>query len=193
MRVSDAAPVEDSPPPMSVPPDRLRSVSDSTIPIVGGGPGSETAADASPGTVSPSGATTVSLQLRWGDMDVNKHVNNVQFARLLEESRVRTFAEWFEGVSVVLPILVARQIIEFRAVLEYSFDPVTITTGVSRIGRTSYTMSAVLTDPSGLVCAVAETTLVAIDPSTSRPRPLSDDARAILASHRIEPQPMHTN
>ncbi len=174
---------------MSVPPDRLRSVSDTTVPIVGGEP----AASVGPGPVSPSGATTVSLQLRWGDMDVNKHVNNVQFARLFEESRVRTFAEWFEGKSVVLPILVARQVIEFRAVLEYSFEPVAITTGVSRIGRTSYTLTAVLADPSGLVCAVAETTLVAIDPSTSRPRPISDDGRAILESHRIEPQPMHTN
>ena len=164
-------------------------MSDTTVPIVGG----ETAASAGPGSVSSSGATAVSLHLRWGDMDVNKHVNNVQFARLFEESRVRTFAEWFEGKSVVLPILVARQVIEFRAVLEYSFDPVIITTGVSRLGRTSYTLSAVLTDPSGLVCAVAETTLVAIDPSTSRPRPISDDGRAILESHRIEAQPMHTN
>lgn len=168
-------------------PDRLHHVSDTTVSL----DGSDRAASTSPGHVPHSGATAVSLQLRWGDMDVNEHVNNVQFARLFEESRVRTFATWFEGTSTVLPILVARQVIEFRAVLMYSFEPVTIETGVSRIGTSSYTLTGVLTDPTGQVCAVAETTVVTIDPSTGRPRPLSDEGRAVLERHRTQPVPMH--
>ena len=163
-------------------PDRLRSVPDSTVPLDG-------LRSDSPDHSPQTGATTVSLHLRWGDMDLNQHVNNVQFARLFEEARVRTFAAWFEGAAAVLPIVVAQQVIEFRAVLAYPFDPVTVETGVSRIGRSSYTLSCTLTDPTGLLCAVAETTLVAIDPATNSPRAISDDARAVLESHRVDPTP----
>lgn len=168
-------------------PDRLHNVSDTTV----SPDATDRAVSTSPGHVPHSGATAVSLQLRWGDMDVNEHVNNVQFARLFEESRVRTFATWFEETSTVLPILVARQVIEFRAVLMYSFEPVTIETGVSRIGTSSYTLMGVLTDPAGQVCAVAETTVVTIDPRTGRPRPISDEGRAVLEGHRTQPVPMH--
>ena len=60
------------------------------------------------------------LQLRWGDMDPNNHVNNVQFARLFEETRVRSFAEWWPTRPADLSMLVARQDIEFSASLEYT-------------------------------------------------------------------------
>ena len=34
-------------------------------------------------------ATSLTLDTRFGDMDVNGHLNNVAFARLFEETRVR--------------------------------------------------------------------------------------------------------
>ncbi|GAA1480148.1 thioesterase family protein [Gordonia sinesedis] len=128
----------------------------------------------------------LSLQLRWGDMDINAHVNNVQFARLFEEARVRAFSAWFPGFSDLrrrVSALVASQTIEFRAPLLYSLEPVTLRVAIARIGRTSYTMALTLLAPDGTVSAVAETTMVMIDAASARPTPIPDDFRAVLEAN----------
>lgn len=133
----------------------------------------------------PTAPLELSLQLRWGDMDVNAHVNNVQFARLFEEARVRSFATWFPAVFGRVGALIASQTIDFRAPLAYSPEPVTIRVGIARIGRTSYTMAMSLVAPDGTTSAVAETTMVLTDPATQRPTPIPDDVRAVLEAQVI--------
>ncbi|MGC4963336.1 acyl-CoA thioesterase [Gordonia sp. DT101] len=127
----------------------------------------------------------VPIQLRFGDMDINNHINNVQFARIFEESRVRSFATWLPERPKDFSLLVARQDIVFTAVLEYSLDPVTVRACVSRIGTTSFTLSLTLVDPAGTTCAVAETTMVSVDPATGRPTPVPDAVRSILESQLV--------
>ncbi|MFT4041735.1 MAG: thioesterase family protein [Gordonia sp. (in: high G+C Gram-positive bacteria)] len=140
--------------------------------------------------VSDTSSTEVVIGLRWGDMDSNGHINNVQFARLFEESRVRALGEWFSHPPKRLSVLVASQTIEFRAVLEYTPEPVRVTVGVSRIGRSSFTTSATLVAAHGVTCAVAQTTLVAVDDS-GRPVPIIDADRAVLEARRIAPIALH--
>ncbi|MEE3850088.1 thioesterase family protein [Gordonia sp. LSe1-13] len=127
----------------------------------------------------------LSIQLRWGDMDINNHVNNVQFARIFEEARVRSFASWFPDRPEGFSMLVARQEIVFTAVLDYSLAPVTVRTCVSRIGTTSLNLSLTLIDPNGTTCAVAETTMVSVNAHTGRPTPPPDQVRAVLESHLV--------
>ncbi|RPA20105.1 acyl-CoA thioesterase [Gordonia sp. OPL2] len=119
-------------------------------------------------------------------MDINNHINNVQFARIFEESRVRSFAAWLPDRPEGFSVLVARQDIVFTAVLEYSLDPVTVRSCVSRIGNSSFTLSLTLIDPAGVTCAVAETTMVSVDPGTGRPTPLPDRVREALGVHVVE-------
>ncbi len=128
----------------------------------------------------------VPIQLRFGDMDINNHINNVQFARIFEESRVRSFAAWLPDRPEGFSVLVARQDIVFTAVLEYSLDPVTVRSCVSRIGNTSFTLSLTLIDPDGVTCAVAETTMVSVAPDTGRPTPVPDHVRDALGAHVVE-------
>ncbi|MFW0785043.1 thioesterase family protein [Gordonia sp. CPCC 206044] len=125
----------------------------------------------------------LSVQLRWGDMDINNHINNVQFARIFEESRVRSFMNWLPVRPENYSMVVARQDIVFTAVLEYSLEPVVVRTCVNRIGTSSFTMALTLIDPAGTVCATAETTMVATDPRTGRSRPIPDEVREILDAH----------
>lgn len=125
------------------------------------------------------GGIEFEISLRWGDMDINNHINNVQFARLFEEGRVRAFSAWFGEVRP-LPILVARQDIEFRAPLDYSVEPVTMTVAITRIGTSSFTVGATLRAPSGTLTAVAATSMVAVDPATGRSIPIPDGPKAVM-------------
>lgn len=127
--------------------------------------------------------TAVEIALRWGDMDINNHINNVQFARLFEEARVRCFLQWFADEPDRLPVLVVRQDIEFRAPLDYTPDPVVARGWVNHVGNSSFAVTMTLTSPAGIECAVAETRMVAVD-ETGRPTPLPVEVRKILDAHR---------
>lgn len=128
------------------------------------------------------GILELSIQLRWGDMDINHHVNNVQIARLFEEGRVRSFRSWLDARPEGFSMLVARQDIVFTAVLNYSVEPVTVLSSVKRIGTSSFVMALRIVDPAGTTCAIAETTMVSVDAS-GRPVPLPTDIRPVLESH----------
>lgn len=148
------------------------------------------ALDPGPRTTDPTvpmpGAVDVELQLRWGDMDVNAHVNNVQFARLIEEGRVRAFRRWFSGGAIELSVLVARQDIEFRAPLYYTADPVVVRLAVAHLGTSSFTIGATITAADGTVAAVARTTMVLIDPATGNPTAIPSTVRESLESSRAD-------
>ena len=133
----------------------------------------------------------IPLQLRWGDMDPNNHVNNVQFARLFEETRVRSFADWWPTRPADLSMLVARQDIEFSASLEYTPAPICARSCVSRVGTSSFVMALRLFDDHEVLCASAETTMVVVDPDTGRPRPIPPDMRDVLEYHLGEPIRFH--
>ncbi|WP_246221840.1 MULTISPECIES: acyl-CoA thioesterase [Gordonia] len=131
---------------------------------------------------APGGGVDVPVWLRWGDMDLNNHVNNVVIAQIFEESRVRALATWFgRDVGSSRPTtVVARQDIEFRAPLMYSFAPVRVVVSVGRIGGKSVTLGCELRSPHGQLCAVATTVLVSVDRETGRSLPLPDQVRAVF-------------
>lgn len=137
-----------------------------------------------------SGVTTVQIALRWGDMDALGHVNNVQIARLFEEARVRAMSGWFGGERPAeFVTLLARQEIEFAAVLHYSGRPVTCELWVSRIGGKSYDLGCRLTDADGGVSALCETTLAVVDLASGRSREIPEVMRTVLEAHLGEPVP----
>jgi acyl-CoA thioester hydrolase len=137
-----------------------------------------------------TGATEVSLQLRFGDMDVNRHVNNVQFARLFEEARVRSVSGWVRDGYSTVAIHIARQEIEFVAPLFYSQEPVTARIWVTRIGGSSFDFGSSLSDPAGKTVALCETTVVVVDAETSKVLPIQDEMRAFLHSKSGDPVPL---
>ena len=115
--------------------------------------------------------------IRFGDMDSTGHVNNVAFARYVEDGRVPFMK------SGLLPAYDDRQRfvvgnlnIRFRAQAWYP-GSVRIGTGVLRVGRTSLTLG------HGVFCAeqclvTAETTMVYIVGGKSSP--ITDEMRENL-------------
>ncbi|WP_431840240.1 acyl-CoA thioesterase [Gordonia hongkongensis] len=144
------------------------------------------------GFPGPDYVLDIPVALRWGDMDINNHINNVQISRIFEESRVRSFYEWMPDRPRKFSFLVARQDIEFSAPVHYSLDPVHVRTCIGRVGRSSFVMALRLFDQSGTLCATAETTMVVVDPDTGRPTPIPDDARPLLTARLGEPVRFHT-
>ena len=137
-------------------------------------------------SVTVSAPVELQIDLRWGDMDINGHVNNVQYARLLEEARVRALTRWFPAETNQLRPLVVRQDIEFRAPLVYTGEPTTVRMAVTRVGGSSYTLAATITAADGTLSVVASTVMVMVDPHTGRPSPMPQEARALLEEHRGE-------
>jgi len=136
--------------------------------------------------------TEIELQLRWGDMDPLNHVNNVQFARLLEETRVRAMDLWFGGDSraVLGPILIARQDIEYVRPLHYSTDPAKVRIWISRVGGSSFAFDYEMLDAWGNRVALAKTVCVAADLETESSRAIPDDAKRVLNERLAAPAPM---
>lgn len=146
--------------------------------------------------------THIDIELRWGDQDAYGHVNNVSFARYLEEARVRTFwlgsgreatgmAGHFRGDTAGGPkMLVASQQIEFLRVLEYSEHPLVVELWIGRLGGSSLELHYELVDGSveeRAVVARAITTIVMVDGRTLRPSRLSAEGRASVEPWRDEP------
>lgn len=146
---------------------------------------------------APHQRFTAEIVLRWGDMDAYGHVNNVQYHRLLEEARVRAFADWFNstGPDSMLSsgVLLARQEIEYLDQLVYRQEPVLVDMWITDIGGASWDMGYEMRDGEGegrAVYARAESTLVAFDINAQRPRRLTDEERSSLSAYLGEPVPM---
>ncbi|MHA3684578.1 acyl-CoA thioesterase [Leucobacter sp. HY1910] len=139
--------------------------------------------------------THIDMELRWGDQDAYGHVNNVAFARFLEEARVRTFwlgsgrektgmEQHFRGGDPLGPkMLVASQTIEYARVLEYSAQPITVELWVGKLGGSSLEVHYEIIDGAHserTVVAKAISHIVIVDGETMRPIRLSEAGRAAV-------------
>lgn len=134
------------------------------------------------------------VPLRWSDMDANRHVNNVQFLRLLEEARVLGMREWFGDLGHdKQPLLVARSEIDYLQQLPYRGPLITVAMWCSRIAGASFDLSyEVLSsrDDDAVVYARSESTLVTFDVETQRPQRITAETRADLERYFGDPVPM---
>jgi acyl-CoA thioester hydrolase len=129
--------------------------------------------------------------LRWSDMDIYGHVNNVQFLRIMEEARVIAFSEGTTGSQMVpTGLLVVRTEIEYLNELVYRPEPIAVDLWVTRVGAADFDMGYELLDEApddasgngaATVYARAEITLVAFDLATQKPRRITPEDRKLLA------------
>lgn len=137
--------------------------------------------------------TYVDVPLRWSDQDANRHINNVQFLRLLEEARVIGMREWFgDAGHDKQPLLVARAEIDYLAQMPYR-PTICVAMWVTRIAGASfdigYEMRATR-DPDSDLYARSESTLVTWNRDTGRPERIKPEMRAVLEHLSGDPVPM---
>ena len=127
-------------------------------------------------------AYQLTLPVRWADMDVNGHVNNVRFFTYFESARLA----WLQSIRARgerngQGSVVAQTTCNYRRSIPYP-ETVQVNLYVSSPGRSSYTTHYDLrsaTD-SGIQYADGTAVMVWVDRTTGKSQPLPDYIRAVL-------------
>jgi acyl-CoA thioester hydrolase len=131
--------------------------------------------------------------MRWADMDLLGHVNNVVYVDYLQEARVdmlRTHGPAARTGELAEGVVVVRHDVRFLAPLTFRFKPVKIECWVTQVRAASFTMAYEIfqdTPEGRQVYARATTLLTPYVFATERPRRLSEVERETLAGF-LEPE-----
>lgn len=130
-----------------------------------------------------------SIEAGFADMDANEHLNNVALETLHENTRAtlnrRVFPRVYDHRSRRLRIVTSTIVVHY---LREAPWPAVLNTaiGIGHVGRTSFVASSGLFLDQACV-SLCDTVLVLLD--DDGPTPIPDDARAHLASLRIQANP----
>lgn len=135
-------------------------------------------------TDSPRVLHRMSLPVRWGDMDVLGHVNNAEYLRYFEQSRI----EWFGTMGILLtgegdgPVVLKGTITWLRPVVYPCEIEVRLLAGP--VGNTSFRVGGEIVNGRDAAerFSEAEFVIVWTDYATARPMRVPDRVRAALES-----------
>jgi acyl-CoA thioester hydrolase len=126
--------------------------------------------------------------LRWADLDLLGHVNNVVYVDYLQEARVdmlRTHSPDPRAGELAEGVVVVRHEVSYLAPLTFRFRPVSIECWVTEVRAASFTMAYEIfdEDESGLRTTYVRacTVLTPYVFDTERPRRLSTEEKDVLA------------
>ena len=122
--------------------------------------------------------------VRFSDVDVYGHVNNVKYFEYYQEARIAFIASLADGDVNSIRQVVARIDVDYRRPILFRPEPYAVESWVTRIGTTSYDLSSRIVDgpAGGETYSQAEVRLVAYDLAAQRSRPLTDVERSRLAA-----------
>ena len=138
---------------------------------------------------------TTECPVRWGDMDMLRHVNNVTYVDYLQEARIDMFTshpEFRGGEELGEGVVVVRHELEFRAPLAFRSRPVLVDSWITRIRAASFTMAYEVYDESGgdrTVYLRASSVLAPFVFAAERPRRLTNVEREVLGRYLDPAEP----
>lgn len=125
---------------------------------------------------------TMTMPIRWGDMDAMGHVNNTIYFRYLEVARIN----WFETIGCPVDpngegAVIVNAFCNFHKQLEYPGD-IVVTMYVSDPGRSSFESWGTITrvDDPGTIYASGGATTVWVDFPKQKSVPLPEWVRALI-------------
>ena len=113
------------------------------------------------------------VRVRFSDVDVYGHVNNVKYFEYLMEARILLLARLWKDLPEDTPEpvgVVARTDVDYRQPILFREQPYDAWSHVSSVGTTSMTVESEICDGEE-VLARARVVMVFVDPATSRPVP----------------------
>ena len=129
---------------------------------------------------SPSFRFSHPIEVRYADLDPQRHVNNAAVFTYLEQARAKYLEHlglWGGGDFDDLGIIVAEASATYKAPIAYS-DRVVVDTAVTRLGTKSLDLEYLVHDPDGRLFATGRTVLVAYDYRRGVSIPIPDAWRA---------------
>ena len=129
----------------------------------------------------PGEAGHYAAQVRFSDVDVYGHVNNVKYLEYLQESRIRLL-DAVTGLGPSSRTTVVAQIdVDYKLPLVLRPEPYDLWSRIARVGRTSLTVESEICD-GDTVLARARAVVVFFDPDTDRATEPDADLRARLVA-----------
>ncbi|WP_277499687.1 MULTISPECIES: thioesterase family protein [unclassified Nocardioides] len=132
-----------------------------------------------PSQLDPSGHWAVPV--RFSDVDVYGHVNNVKYFEYFQEARIVVFDRLFSGLrdDHGINVVVAQMDVEYKRPILFRPEPYDAWSWISRVGTSSYDVSAEVRDGDTLLSR-SRCTLVAFDAKTQRAASPPPEFRQVL-------------
>ncbi len=118
---------------------------------------------------------SVTMDVRYADIDMYGHVNSTVFFTYMETARVRLFMDLFQELTKkgILLVVVNAECSYKREI--FITDTVIVTVTIDRIGNTSFDLKYDIHNGKGKLFAIGKTTLVALDANKKSPIPLPEE------------------
>ncbi|MEE4350394.1 MAG: acyl-CoA thioesterase [Pacificimonas sp.] len=126
------------------------------------------------------------MHVRFADMDVNAHLNNVAFARFFEEGRVRLHHALGGKQKLAFRPIVANLTVDFLGEGGWP-EPVEVRCGIAKFGRSSYVVAQALFQGDRCI-GLGETVMVNKAEDGPGGAPLPDSLTQPLAAYRLTGQ-----
>lgn len=118
------------------------------------------------------------IEVEWGDQDAYQHVNNCEFARYAQESRIHFFYQHAKVDSGAVRPVMASLKLDFKRPVFYP-DRLTISTHIAHVGTTSVTLKQDMRSQSqGTVVCEVTSVLVFVEFPAMKPAAVPDIFRA---------------
>ena len=120
-------------------------------------------------------------RVRFSDVDVFGHVNNVKYFEYYQEARLVFLSSIGRSADDEgsFALVVARVEVDYKRPILFRTSPYVVETWVTGVGGSSFTLSSEIRDVDQ-VLSRARTTLVTFDSKTQKARPLRDPERQRL-------------
>ena len=106
------------------------------------------------------------VRVRFSDVDVYGHVNNVKYFEFFQEARISGIAQMWEGLDQIT-LVVAQTDVDYRVPILFREASYDAWSWVSRVGQRSATIESVICDGETTLSR-ARVTIVFFDPRTQR-------------------------
>jgi acyl-CoA thioester hydrolase len=124
---------------------------------------------------------TFDLQVRFSDVDVYGHVNNVKYFEYIQEARIDFMRKvWHREAPGIprVPVVIAHVDVDYRVPILFRPEPYVVRSWVSHVGRSSLVVETDILE-GDTVLARGRTVLVTFDRQTQRAAPAPEAYRQL--------------
>jgi acyl-CoA thioester hydrolase len=121
------------------------------------------------------------VHVRFSDVDVYGHVNNVKYFEYFQEARIQLMVASGRELGQGYHLVVAQTDVDYRRPILFRAEPYDCATWVSHIGSTSVVFESVVRDGDD-VLARAKVVGVCLDSATGRPAPVPAEFRDLVGA-----------
>jgi acyl-CoA thioester hydrolase len=119
-------------------------------------------------------------RVRFSDVDIYRHVNNVKYFEYYQEARLAFMSALGRGEDLGdFSVVVARLDVDYKRPILFRTEPYTVESWVSRVGGSSFDLAAEIKD-GDTVLSRARAVMVTFDLAEQKARPLTDAERERL-------------